>query len=133
MKTATISKAFNYFVSVSWFPVTVAHELTHAAVGKVCGGDVDITFDLLYWDVGVTVDWGGDVDRWKVVATALAPFIAGMVAMVVAIVLWTLNGHQLPDSSMNMAIMGLLAMWWARYAFPSPEDVGVAINDSQKP
>lgn len=112
---------------VVW-PSTVAHELTHAVVAYPWADSIDVNVTRPAGENAVYIDWREGVARWQVAVASLAPFLMGIVALVAALVLWVTGGFSLPTSGVELAKMAVVAMWWALYMVPSPDDVATAFN-----
>lgn len=125
-------KPIRSVANVAVYPSAVAHELTHAAVAVAWAERMDIDLHPLAGGYGVNIQWRDDVERWQIALVSLAPFIAGMVALAVTLVLWVAGGAGLPTSGTGLAKLSIVAMWWVLYVVPSSADVGAAINGGER-
>lgn len=116
------------FALVITYPATLAHELTHAIAAKPWAERLEIDLNPFDGDYGVTVHWREDAPGKQVVMASIMPFVAGMVALAGALVMWVLDGFTLPTSGVGLAKLSIVAMWWVLYVVPSPADVNTAIN-----
>jgi hypothetical protein len=111
---------------VATFPAVLAHELTHYVVGAPVAARQTVGVRVRDGRAAVRVDWRPDAPQWAIAAAALAPAIAGCVALVAALTAWTLAGSPTPASVSEWATLALVAGWWAVYATPSAGDIETA-------
>lgn len=87
-------------------PATLAHELLHAAAALPWAQQVRVDIHPRSGVASARVKWAGDVSQWVVAFSALAPAVAGLLALWAA--LWSGVFGVLPPGSTTE--FGLLAV-----------------------
>lgn len=108
--------------AVLW-PASVAHELTHLAVGypwtrRVAGYDVHPLRPN--W---IELDIDDAAPGWAVAITAVAPSLVGVAFAASVLILLAVGGGQFPAAADTPGRWLLLAAWWFVYTSPSGEDI----------
>lgn len=103
-------------------PATLAHELVHAAAGSLWAERVAI----VWYRSGVAkaqIDWRDDPPGWGVALTGLAPFLAGLLAGVLAVAQWFSAATPTPATPLGWGAWTIVAMWWVVFVAPSGSDL----------
>lgn len=109
--------------SVAVWPASIAHELTHLAVGypwtqRVTGYDVHPMRPN--W---IALDIEDSAPGWAVAITAVAPSLVGVAFAASAVVLLLAGGGDFPDAAASPGRWLLIAAWWFVYTSPSRDDI----------
>jgi hypothetical protein len=103
-------------------PAVLAHEATHAAVGRLLGADVEAGAEDGRAYVDLT--WPRGTPSLAIVATHLAPTLVGLGLLLVLLATVGLpRPASIAEASIGyLALLVLLATQWAVFTYPSRED-----------
>lgn len=107
-------------------PATILHELAHAVVAMPAAEQVGIAIEPRGCEAHCLVAWREDASRFVIIASALAPPLAGLLAAGVAVWQWTAVGGPTPRSVTEWALLSIVATYWWVFVTPSPDDIQVA-------
>lgn len=130
MSQAPTSRGLRTLWAAVTLPATAAHELTHLVVSAPWADTVALVIEPRSARVAAQAEWRDDVGPWGPRLAALAPFIAGSVAGLLAIAFLLLGGAEAPSSTSELAQAAILATWWVIYVAPSRADIEVARGGS---
>lgn len=110
-------------VSVTIWPASIAHELTHLVVGyiwtdRVSGYDVHPMRPN--W---IELDIKDSAPGWAVAITAVAPSLVGVAFAASVLILLAAGGGDFPEAVASPGRWLLLAAWWFVYTSPSRDDI----------
>jgi len=108
-------------LSLLTLPGYLLHELTHCAVAAPWARQVAVAVDLRTGHPRARIDWRSD-DPPKA-ASAIAPFLMGMAAMVGFLLLWASHGFPVTSGVQQFAVVVVGIMQWIIYTTPSGEDL----------
>jgi hypothetical protein len=118
-------------IGVAGLPVTIAHEVTHAALlwwwVDRWGWDIDLDASR---GAAFYADLSDDIPRWAVVLGHLGPTIVGTFIAAAVSIAWILTGFaDLPATVDGWAKLALALVAWGMYVAPSPDDLEVLSGD----
>lgn len=110
-------------VQCALWPPSVAHELTHLAVGyfwtdRVTGYDVHPLRPNY-----IELDIRDSTPGWAVAIIATAPVLVGVAFAAAVLVLLAVGGGDFPPTTDAPGRWLLLAAWWFVYTSPSRDDI----------
>lgn len=110
-------------VQVALWPASIAHELTHLAVGypwanRVTGYDVHPLRPN--W---IAMDIKDTAPGWAVAIIAVAPSLVGVAFAASVLILLAIGGGGFPEAVASPGRWLLIAAWWFVYTSPSRDDI----------
>lgn len=117
-------------VQLALWPASVAHELTHLAVGylwtkRVAGYDIHPLRPN--W---IELDFKDTAPGWAVAITAAAPSLVGVAFGASALILLAVGGGGFPDIAASPGRWLLIAAWWFVYVGSGKDDLAALRGDS---
>lgn len=127
MKLPRTRRVLIWLAGVATLPPTVAHEGVHAVAAWLAGASPSWTRVGLL-QPAIRVQWDRPAVGWAPVLVALAPTLAGLTALVTALVVWLVVGGPLPDDARTLLLCAAGAAWLGVFALPSGGDLGAALT-----
>jgi hypothetical protein len=107
-------------VATVTLPPTLAHEATHGVIAAPWADELALVVDPAGVDAALGVDWKDDVPAWALVLSAYGPLVVGALVGVAGIVRLAAGG--VPREPTRLVVLGVLAIWWSIYSWPSSDD-----------
>lgn len=111
-------------------PATLAHEVAHVAVGSPWAERVAIEWHPRDGLATAHIEWQDGAPDWAQAAAGIAPFVAGLVAAVMAVGVWLRSDIPAPSTAIGWSAWTIIAMWWVVFMTPSGQDLRTATGDA---